>query len=298
VVHPGLFWNFPLPGYPEIRVAPFARRGVRRIISKEQPDYIYVPTEGPLGFAARAACIKDGRKFFAAYHTHFPLYLPLYIKVPFIARALSSLALSVMRRFHNSAAATLVATESLRQELLRAGIKRPRVWHHGSDTQRITWGAVVPPMQKPVFLCFGRVAIEKNVEEFLRLELPGTKLVVGGGPDLARLRRLYEGKAVFAGFQEHLADWLKASDVCIFPSRTDTWGRTIVETLSFGIPVAAYDVLGPRDIITPGHDGYLGEDLREAALKCLDLSPEACKATAQKYSWKNSVDEFIELIKT
>lgn len=293
VIHPGLFRTVPLIGYPEIRLAVLPKRRLKKMLDDLRPDSIHVAVNGPLGLAARAICRKRNIPFTSCYHTHFPMYLE--------ARGMSLLtssAYALLRRFHNSGIRTMVATESLKRELGAHGFKNLVLWPRGVDTDlfKRNPSPPLPALPKPVFAYMGRVSIEKNIEEFLKADLPGTKLIIGDGPDKKRLEKKYAMGTRFVGYKQgaELVDWLSLSDVFVFPSRTDTFGLVIIEALACGLPVAAHDVMGPRDIITNGVDGFLGKDLREAAMKCLELNRENCWKTAQRYSWEHSADAFLD----
>lgn len=291
VIHPGLFKAIALPGYPEIRLALFPKRKLDTMLTDLKPDAIHVAVEGPLGFAARSICKKRGIPFTTCYHSHFAMYLG--------ARGLgflSPLTYALLRKFHNSGTRTMVATESLRHELERHGFTNLVLWPLGVDVDLFKRNAnpKVPKLPKPVFTYMGRIAVEKNLDEFLSADLPGTKLIIGDGPDKKHLEKKYSS-ARFVGYKkgQGLIDWLSLSDVFVFPSRTDTFGLVIIEALACGIPVAAHDCMGPRDIITNGVDGYLSEDLTDAAKKCLALSKDDCRKKALQYAWENSAGTFL-----
>jgi glycosyltransferase involved in cell wall biosynthesis len=291
IIHPGLFrLSVPLPSYPEIRLALSTPRTLRKMILDSRPDLIHIATEGSLGLCARSACLRLKLPFSTSYHTHFPLYAEHRM------RGLLWIAYRYMHWFHNKAAVTLVGTESLRRDLTAAGFSHLALWPKGVDTHRFTRTTCdVSGLPRPVFAYFGRLAVEKNVEEFLKTPLPGSKLIIGDGPDRKKLERTYGSSARFVGYKtgDDLVKALSCADVFVFPSRTETFGLVIVEALSCGIPVAAHDVMGPSDIITQGVDGMLGEDLGAAAIGCLKLSPDACRAKALQYSWEKSAECFI-----
>jgi len=294
VIEPGQFLTVPLPVYPEIRLALFARRRMKRLIEASQADAVHLMTEGPLGWAARSICMKRGIPFTTWYHSHFQLYVDVRLRG--LLRPLNAL----LRRFHSAAVRTIVSTKSLKRELESVGYQNVVVVLLGVDTVLFTRNPTPPlaPLPQPVFVYLSRLAPEKNPEEFLKLALPGTKLVIGDGPSRAKLEKKYGKENRFVGYKhgQELVDWLSLADVFVFPSRTETFGLVVVEALACGLPVAAHEVMGPRDIIEEGKDGYLSDNLREAALKCLDLKREDCRAKALQYSWEHSTDAFIKYL--
>ncbi|MFA6414989.1 MAG: glycosyltransferase family 1 protein [Candidatus Paceibacterota bacterium] len=292
VVEPGQFTTVPLPFYREIRLALFPRGRIKKLLASERPDAVCLVTEGPLGWAARAVCKEQGIPFTTWYHSHFQLYVDIRF------RGLLRPIYALIRRFHRAAVRTMVSTPSLKRELESAGFRNVVLMPLGVDTKLFTRNPAppLPPLSKPVFVYFGRLAPEKSPEEFLKLDLPGTKLVIGDGPLRAKLEKRYGSTHLFVGYKRgaELVDWLSLADVFVFPSRTETFGLVVLEALACGIPVAAHDVMGPRDILTVGKDGHVSDDLREAALKCLELSREDCREAAERYSWEHSADSLIE----
>lgn len=291
VIHPELFSTVPLPVYPEIHLALFPRRRVAQMLEELQPDAIHLMTEGPLGWAARSVCLKRSIPFTTWYHTHLDLYTN--VRLHAFLRPVNAL----LRHFHATGMRTIVTTQSLKKDLESRGYRNVVVVPLGVDTDLFVRTPAPPPtsLPKPIFVYFGRIAIEKNVEEFLQLDLPGTKLVIGDGPLKAKLVKHYPEAHFLPRYQigKAFIDQLSVCDVFVFPSRTETFGLVVLEALACGIPVAAHDVMGPRDSITHGKEGYLSDDLADAAIKCLALSREDCRAKALQYSWEVSVDAFI-----
>src|SRR5665213_1994215 len=293
VINPNLFSNIRMPFDSQVRMALFPRAKMRRLLASGNFDAIHIETEGPLGSAALAACRALKFPYTTAHHTN----LALYIRVK-IMPGLDWLVYAHLRRFHRNTTRMFVSTETLRQDLISHGFKNDIVVVPlGVDTERFKpYPNEAPlPYPKPVFTYMGRVAPEKNVEEFLTLDLPGTKLVIGRGESEEKLKKQFPD-AVFAGLKEgdELVKLLAGSDVFVFPSRTETFGLTILEALACGVPTAAHDCMGPRDVVTNGVDGYLSEDLKDAAMKALKLSREACRQKAFQYTWPKSVDVFLE----
>lgn len=291
-VTPASFRTIPCPTYPDIPLALAPRPGVRRLLESFDPDAVHVATEGPLGQAAHGILRRAGLPFTTSYHTQFAEYIRARIPIPV------DWTYRYLRRFHRCAVRTMVPSESLRRRLESRGFENLAIWSRGVDIE------LFRPRRKdfisaprPVAMYVGRVAVEKNIEAFLALDLPGSKFVVGDGPDLAKLRRRYTGVR-FTGLKtgEELARLLGAADVFVFPSLTDTFGLVMLEAMACGVPVAAFPVTGPIDIVRDGVTGILDEDLRKATLAALDLEPRACIDFARARSWDVCSETFLSLL--
>jgi glycosyltransferase involved in cell wall biosynthesis len=289
------FRSLPLPGYPEIRLAYAGRERVAARWNAERPTHVHIATEGPVGLAARRHCLAHALPFTTSYHTRFPEYLAARAPVP------EAWSYAYLRRFHGAARGTMVSTASLQGELAARGFGRLMRWTRGVDTERFRPaepGASMPAdlagLPRPLFLYVGRLAVEKNVAAFLSLDLPGTKIVVGDGPDRARLQALAPG-ALFLGTRTGaaLSAVYAACDVFVFPSLTDTFGIVLLEALASGLPVAAFPVPGPNDVVGGTRVGVLDRDLRAAALAALDLSRAECRAEALRCGWDVSARQFF-----
>ena len=288
-ITPDLFRTIPCPGYKEIRLS--LNADVARRLDALKPDAIHIAVEGPLGMLARRYCIKRGLPFTTAYHTKFPEYLQEQYGIP------ASLTYPLVRRFHGRACSVMVATPSMEADLISRGFKNIVRWSRGVDTELFSpaaGGKDLLQLPRPLWLNVGRVSAEKNIGAFLGLDLPGTKVVVGDGPQLAALRKQYP-EVHFAGMKSgsELASYYAACDVFVFPSKTDTFGLVLLEALASGLPVAAYPVTGPVDVITSAEVGCLDQDLQKAALTALSLSPERCREYALQYSWRASAEQFL-----
>ena len=289
VIGPDRFRNLPMPGYAEIRLAIAPKRRLAQLVADFAPEIIHIATEGPLGWAMRGLCRRNKWPFTTAFHTRFPEYLEARTRIP------ADWSWRMMRRFHEAGDGTFAATASLRQELAKRGFTKIRAWTRGVDLERFNpasrdeW----PGLPRPVFLYAGRVAIEKNIEAFLKLDLPGSKVVVGDGPALPALRQKFP-EVTFTGYRENgaLARSYAGADVFVFPSRTDTFGLVLLEALAAGTPVAAFPVTGPIDVITDERIGALDEDLRAACLKALNCDRSLARRHAEAWSWDACVAQF------
>ena len=278
-----------LPTYPDIRLALVTASRLGPRIERLRPDHVHIATEGPVGLAARRHCLRAGRTFTTSYHTHFPDYLAARAPVP---RAWSY---AWLRRFHNAGRGTMVSTATVADDLERRGFAHIMRWSRGVDhvlfrpRQRS-----VLDLPRPVFLSVGRVAVEKNVEAFLRLDLPGSKVVVGDGPARTELEARYPA-VTFLGVRtgEDLAEIYASADVFVFPSRTDTFGNVMLEALASGLPVAAYPVPGPRDVLGDGDAGAMREDLGEACRAALEVPRAQARAFSLGFTWSASARQFL-----
>ena len=289
VLSPEGFRTMPMPTYPEIPLAILPGRKVARRIRELEPDAIHIATEGPLGAAARAYCVKHGLNFTTAYHTCFPEYVKPRFGVPL------ALTYAWLRRFHARSSAVLVATPAIRALLEARGFRNIADWSRGVDTELFNPAPQrFSDLRRPVFLFVGRVAVEKNLPAFLGLDLPGTKLVVGDGPDRRMLEHRFRD-AVFVGAKTgtELASYFQRADVFVFPSRTDTFGLVLVEAMACGTPVAAYPVRGPIDVVKDPAVGVLDQDLGAAAMAALQLDRDKVARYGQRFTWEHSTRQFL-----
>ena len=291
-VTPDQFRTVACPGYPEIRLALGAGGAVARRLAGFAPDAVHIATEGPLGWAARRWCLKTGKPFSTSFHTRFPDYLAVRTGLP------EAWFWPVMRRFHRPASSIMVATRRLADELGTHGLTQTRLWSRGVDLSLFSGSR--PPLAglrglpRPIQLYVGRVAIEKNIEAFLDALAPGSKVIVGDGPALAPLRTRYP-QATFLGALSGapLAEAYAAADVFVFPSRTDTFGLVMIEALASGVPVAAFPVAGPLDVIADPAVGAMSENLSTAIAAALRCSRAACRAYGQGFSWERCTGQFL-----
>jgi len=297
VVSPDQFKTFPLPTYPEIKLAVGAYEPVQERFKTFEPEAIHIATEGPIGLAARRICMDWKLPFTTSYHTKFPEYISARLPLPLSA------GYTYMRWFHKPSGRLMVATPTMRDELARHGFRNISPWTRGVDTDIFRAPLPEDPdiyagLARPIWLNVGRIAVEKNIESFLAQDLPGTKVLVGDGPQREELAERYPA-TVFRGarFGEDLAAHYAGADVFVFPSLTDTFGLVILEAMATGTPVAAYPAPGPIDIIPGSNAGVLAASLttglREACLACLDLDRTLVRAYAERFSWRASAEEFV-----
>ena len=293
-ITPDQYRSIPCPTYPEIRLALMPARRIRKIFDDTAPQAVHIATEGPLGMAARRLCLQRGLPFTTSFHTKFPEYIQARIGVP------AAWTYAWLRRFHSRAERVMVATPSIARELHGWGITNTARWTRGVDTEmfRPRPPDNTPPalqdLARPLWLYAGRVSVEKNLAAFLDCALDGTKVVVGDGPQLNELRSRYP-EAVFTGakYDDELACHFAAADAFVFPSRTDTFGLVMLEALASGVPVAAYPVPGPLDVIGDADVGCLSEDLEEAMRSAVTRDRSACRTFALGFSWERCADLFV-----
>ena len=294
VIAPSDFRTVPCPGYPEIRLAVLPYRTLSRALRRAAPDAVHIATEGPLGVAARRVCLRHRIPFTTAYHTRFPQYLKAMYGIP------ERWVYRFLRWFHGPARHLLTPTPHVERELADWGMTNVARWTRGVDLDVFHPSDAPFPgvrgLPGPLFLYVGRVSVEKNIDAFLELDLPGTRIVAGVGPELDLLKRRYPD-VCFVGVlpREELAQLYSSVDAFVFPSRTDTFGLVMLEALACGAPVAAYPVQGPLDVVGGSNVAVLDEDLRKAALAALRIERSACRAYAERFSWAAATEQFIRL---
>ncbi|SOD95908.1 glycosyltransferase family 4 protein [Caenispirillum bisanense] len=291
VVSPDQFFTVPMPTYSEIRLALFAKARVGRMLDAFAPEAVHIPTEGPLGKVARAWCLRRGHPFTTAYHTKFPEYVHARTRLPL------PLLRTWIRRFHAPSQAVLAPSPSVFRELTAEGYGNVVEWSHGVDVDTFRPGPkdFFAALPRPIFLYVGRVTVDKNLPAYLALDLPGSKVVVGDGPSRADYMKRFPAVTfhIADGGDTELAACYNAADAFVFPSRTDTFGLVMLEALACGVPVAAFPVTGPTDVLGDSGAGVLDEDLRAAALAALEIPPERCRAHACGFSWETVTDQFL-----
>ena len=282
-------WTAPLPTDPGIRLAVATPGLISRSIERASPDHIHIATEGPIGWLTRRYCRKRRRVFTTSYHTRFPEYIRARVGLP------EWLTYAGLRYFHSPSAAVMAPTPTFAAELTRRGFARVRLWTRGVNH------ALFRPrperaldLPRPIFLFVGRVAVEKNLEALLGLDLPGSTVIVGDGPARMGLERRYPRARFLGAMQgEALAKVYASADVFVFPSRTDTFGIVMIEALASGLPVAAFPAPGPIDVVGPGA-GVLDEDLRKACLEALKIPSEAAREHSLRFTWRESARQFVD----
>ncbi|MDR2195922.1 MAG: glycosyltransferase family 1 protein [Gallionellaceae bacterium] len=286
---PSMFRSIPCPTYPEIALAISFPGSVARKIDAFAPDCLHIATEGPLGWIARNIAIRRGWPFTTAYHSRFPEYVHARFRIPL------NWSYAVLRKFHNAARFNLAPTPAIVEHLREQGFAHPRLWSRGVDFDVFRPdGQTIPRGDAPVFLHVGRLAVEKQVEAFLELDLPGEKWVAGDGPERERLHRQYPGVRWFGVLDGiSLADLYRSADVFVFPSVTDTFGLVMLESMACGTPVAAFPVAGPIDVVKAPQAGILDTDLRRACLAALDVPRKGVLEHAATFSWTRATEQFL-----
>ncbi len=288
MITPRDFRSVACPTYPEIRLSIRPYRNVEHSILAFQPQALHIATEGPLGLSARRFCLRHGMRFTTSYHTQFPQYLRARFPIPLKA------SYRALRWFHGAAVRCMVSTASVRRDLANHGFKNLATWRRGVDTEIFKPGPKdLLALPRPIAAYVGRIAVEKNIAAFLNMAWTGSKVIIGDGPERARLERQYPA-ATFIGYRhgEDLARHLAAADIMVFPSRTDTFGLVNLEAMACGVPVAAYPVTGPIDVVENGVTGCLDPDLAVAARRALAIDPNACRQHALKSGWDVCSREF------
>jgi len=288
-ISPEQFATIPCPSYPEIRLAVFPAPKVGALLNDFQPDAIHIATEGTLGVVARQWCIARKLRFTTSYHTQFPEYVRARWPIPL------AISYGYMRWFHDAATQTMVSTHEMQVSLEKRGFRNLKRWGRGVDTEFFKPVETGQRESPPLFAYLGRVSIEKNIEAFLALDLPGPKLVIGDGPAREMLERRFP-EVRFTGVLKgtSLVRELNRASVLVFPSRTDTFGLVMLEAMACGVPVAAFPVTGPIDVVTPGVTGELNENLGVAAIAALQLDRDQIREVALTRSWANATAEFLD----
>jgi glycosyltransferase involved in cell wall biosynthesis len=288
LVTPDLFSTVACPGYQEIRLALGVKARVQDQLQRFRPHAVHIATEGPIGLAVRACCRARGLHFTTSYHTQFPEYLRKRLPVPL------RWSYWLLRRFHGAASRCMVSTPSMQRQLEQRGFLNLVRWRRGVDCELFRpRDKQFLDLPRPIAAYVGRLAVEKNLDAFLAMDWAGSKLVIGDGPERARLQLTFP-QAHFVGFRhgEELARHLAAADVMVFPSLTDTFGLVNLEAMACGVPVAAFPVTGPVDVIRDGETGALDWDLAAAARRALGACPRLCRELAQSHDWGSCTREF------
>ncbi len=284
------FSTLPCPTYPDIRLSLFPSRKLARRLAEFDPDALHIATEGPLGMAARRFALARGLPFTTAYHTRFPEYVQARTGLPL------TWTYALLRWFHGPSEAVMAPTTIVKRDLESHGFRNVVTWTRGVDLE------IFKPRHSerlqsdpPIFLYVGRVAVEKNIEAFLELDLPGSKWVAGVGPALKAIQARYPSVNFLGVLDQHeLAKVYASADVFVFPSKTDTFGLVLLEAMACGLPVAAYPVTGPLDVIGDSRTaGVMCDDLRAACLEALKLRREDAAAHARKFCWRAATEQFL-----
>lgn len=293
IITPNAFKTIPCPTYPDISLSILPRRGVAKQMKAFAPDAIHIATEGPLGLAARSYALKHGLPFTTAYHTRFPEYVHARTRIPL------AWTYRFLKWFHGPSVAVMAPTQVVKNDLEKYGFDNVVIWSRGVDLEIFKpQPSKVLNSAHPIFLYVGRVAVEKNIEAFLEIDLPGSKWVVGDGPALKEIKEKYPLVNYLGVLNQYqLAEVYAAADVFVFPSKTDTFGLVLLEAMACGLPVAAYPVTGPIDVLGNSSAGVMHEDLRMACMEALRIPRETARAHAEKFSWKAASEQFAHHLK-
>lgn len=297
IIHPGLFSTRPCPGYPGIDLAIRPKKNLSQFLKKLKPDAIHIATEGPLGWAARSLCLQSGWSFTSAFHTKFPEIFNASAKVPV------SWGYALLRRFHQPSASVMVPTQSVLSGLQRRGFQNLKPWTHGVDIDLFRYHdqpilfPTLGALPRPVALFVGRISYEKNIEAFLEMDFPGSKVVCGVGPMEKQLRQRFPA-AYWLGIlpRSELVTLYASADVFVFPSKSDTFGLVLLEAMATGTPVACYPVDGPLEVIDKSGGGVMSHDLNDAVLKALQISRQEARARAEAFSWGTAAKSFTDYL--
>lgn len=287
IIHPDLFRTVPTT-YPDVRFALVRKRTIHSIIKSFKPTTIHIGVEGPLGIQAKRLCDKLNFKYTTSFHTKYAEYMKEHFGIPTV------FGWKCLKWFHSKSSNILVPTDSLITELSERGFRNLSKWTRGVDTD--LFHPRSKTMEGTILTYVGRVSKEKNIRAFLDVNVDGTKVVVGDGPELTALKKEYPN-VVFLGMLtgEPLAQAYANSDVFVFPSKTDTFGIVILEALASGVPVASYNVTGPKDILTEPGIGFMHADLEIAITNALKQGDKkACVTFAQHQSWKKVGTDFVK----
>jgi len=297
VIHPGQFRTWSCPGASGLDLALFPGRRLGAMMVASQADAIHIATEGPLGWAARRVCLRDGWAFTTAFHTKFPEILRSTLGLPL------AWGYAMLRRFHRPSSAVMVPTLGVLQMLQGHGFQNLHEWTHGVDTRLFAFAREpseypsLGHLARPVSLCVGRLAAEKNIEAFLNLDVPGSKVVCGVGPMEAALRARYPNVHWLGVLPRHeLAHVYAAADLFVFPSRSETFGLVMLEAMASGLPVAAYPVDGPLQVVGDSGAGALREDLHEAWSEAAKISRDRARERAMVFGWRPAAERFVALL--
>lgn len=289
LISPLDFRSIPCPTYPEISLALASMRAMERLIEHHAPDCLHIVTEGPLGWLARRIALCRKWPFTTAFHSRFPEYIHARFRIPV------NWTYALLRRFHNAAHFTLAPTPAIVADLKARGFHGARLWTRGVDFGLFDHrGPRLETDKRPIFLYVGRIAIEKQVDAFLRLNLPGEKWVAGEGPARRQLQAKYpEARWINVLDGPDLARLYRSADVMVFPSVTDTFGLVMLESMACGTPIAAFPVAGPIDVIGSSGGGIMHDDLRQACLQALELPRHKVRERAEQFSWANATDQML-----